>query len=317
MVRAKGSGIGWRTHFLEWTGDENPSQPHEIGESTLNDHKELCQVDGRALRFVSGGRLTLALSVTVDTFTIAELDVLVSPTLKRRVIPLRFVLNTCAIQVELSAFIPVDRGTKRQCVCVYELQSLVDCVETGQAEVVVRSWRMESRNRIDSPRRRIRFATVAGDGRYNEELDLRWNLQVTALDQVAYVERALLPSNHIHVQSRARQARESEQERGLKQALNFFVPYVKEVIANSFSIFNMEKAVRQRIREGHAAWSVLTVRGAWIDPGRFYCSAPTWLPVSVRVHGYASDPLFRRNTTTALFPRNNAAAGLCVGLGLG
>ncbi|KFD61802.1 hypothetical protein M514_10993 [Trichuris suis] len=43
MVRAKGRGIGWRTHFLEWTGDENPSQPHEIGESTLDDHKELCQ----------------------------------------------------------------------------------------------------------------------------------------------------------------------------------------------------------------------------------------------------------------------------------
>ncbi|KFD52045.1 hypothetical protein M514_07027 [Trichuris suis] len=43
MVRAKGSGIGWRTHFLQWTGDENPSQPHEIGESTLDDHKELCQ----------------------------------------------------------------------------------------------------------------------------------------------------------------------------------------------------------------------------------------------------------------------------------
>ncbi|KFD51690.1 hypothetical protein M514_07386 [Trichuris suis] len=44
MVRANdGRGIGWRTHFLEWTGDENPSQPHEIGESTLGDHKELCQ----------------------------------------------------------------------------------------------------------------------------------------------------------------------------------------------------------------------------------------------------------------------------------
>ncbi|KFD60482.1 hypothetical protein M514_09437 [Trichuris suis] len=44
MVRAKGRGIGWRTHFLEWTGDENPSQPHEIGESTTDDHhKELCQ----------------------------------------------------------------------------------------------------------------------------------------------------------------------------------------------------------------------------------------------------------------------------------
>ncbi|KFD57969.1 hypothetical protein M514_01202 [Trichuris suis] len=43
MVRAKGRGIGWRAHFLGWTGDENPSQPHEIGESTLDDHKELCQ----------------------------------------------------------------------------------------------------------------------------------------------------------------------------------------------------------------------------------------------------------------------------------
>ncbi|KFD64170.1 hypothetical protein M514_23659 [Trichuris suis] len=43
MVRAKGRGIGWCTHFLEWKGDENPSQPHEIGESTLDDHKELCQ----------------------------------------------------------------------------------------------------------------------------------------------------------------------------------------------------------------------------------------------------------------------------------
>ncbi|KFD47505.1 hypothetical protein M514_11599 [Trichuris suis] len=32
-----------RTHFLEWMGDENPPQPHEIGESTLDDHKELCQ----------------------------------------------------------------------------------------------------------------------------------------------------------------------------------------------------------------------------------------------------------------------------------
>ncbi|KFD51569.1 hypothetical protein M513_07619 [Trichuris suis] len=43
MVRAKSGGIGWRTHFLEWTGDENPSQPHEIEESALGDHKELCQ----------------------------------------------------------------------------------------------------------------------------------------------------------------------------------------------------------------------------------------------------------------------------------
>ncbi|KFD59094.1 hypothetical protein M514_00257 [Trichuris suis] len=58
----------------------------------------------------------------------------------------------------------------------------------------------------------------------------------------------------------------------------------------------MEKAVRQRIREGHATWSVLTVRGPWLDPGRFYCSTQTWLPVSVRAHGYASGPLFRRNT---------------------
>ncbi|KFD52435.1 hypothetical protein M514_18828 [Trichuris suis] len=29
--------------FLEWTGDENPSQLHEIGEWTLDDHKELCR----------------------------------------------------------------------------------------------------------------------------------------------------------------------------------------------------------------------------------------------------------------------------------
>ncbi|KFD71135.1 hypothetical protein M514_16482 [Trichuris suis] len=43
MVRAKSRRIGWRTDFLEWTGDENPSQPHEIRESTLDDHKELCQ----------------------------------------------------------------------------------------------------------------------------------------------------------------------------------------------------------------------------------------------------------------------------------
>ncbi|KFD55828.1 hypothetical protein M514_03267 [Trichuris suis] len=42
-LEQKAGGIGWRTHFLEWTGDENPSQPHEIGESTLDDHKELCQ----------------------------------------------------------------------------------------------------------------------------------------------------------------------------------------------------------------------------------------------------------------------------------
>ncbi|KFD46540.1 hypothetical protein M513_12591 [Trichuris suis] len=62
------------------------------------------QVDGRALRFVPDGRLTLALSVTVDTITIAELDVLISPPLKRRAIPLRFVLNTCAGQVELCLY---------------------------------------------------------------------------------------------------------------------------------------------------------------------------------------------------------------------
>ncbi|KFD45387.1 hypothetical protein M513_13736 [Trichuris suis] len=67
----------------------------------------------------------------------------------------------------------------------------------------------------------------------------------------------------------------SEQERSLKQALTFFVPYVKEVIVNSCSIFNMEKAVRQRILEGHATLSVLTVRGASLDPGRFYCSTRT------------------------------------------
>ncbi|KFD60122.1 hypothetical protein M514_11381 [Trichuris suis] len=123
----------------------------------------------------SSGRAGLALSVTVDTFTIAELDVLVSPTLKRRVIPLRFVLNTCAIQVELLPLFRLTEGLSIS-VCVYELQPLVHCVETGQAEVVVRSWRMESQNRIDSPRRRIRFATVAGDGWYNEDLDLRWSV---------------------------------------------------------------------------------------------------------------------------------------------
>ncbi|KFD52413.1 hypothetical protein M514_06794 [Trichuris suis] len=47
----KGNGPQWleqkaaesEFHFLEWTGDENPSQPHEIGESTLDDRKELCQ----------------------------------------------------------------------------------------------------------------------------------------------------------------------------------------------------------------------------------------------------------------------------------
>ncbi|KFD46218.1 hypothetical protein M513_12918 [Trichuris suis] len=44
----------------------------------------------RALRFVPDGRLTLALSVRVHTFSIAELHVLVSPTLNRREIPLRF-----------------------------------------------------------------------------------------------------------------------------------------------------------------------------------------------------------------------------------
>ncbi|KFD69408.1 hypothetical protein M514_07954 [Trichuris suis] len=32
---------------------------------------------------------------------------------------------------------------------------------------------MESRNRIDSSRRRVPFANVAADGWYNEELDLR------------------------------------------------------------------------------------------------------------------------------------------------
>ncbi|KFD61297.1 hypothetical protein M514_26545, partial [Trichuris suis] len=142
------------------------------------------------------------------------------------------------------------------------------------------------------------------------------HLQVTALDQVAYVERALLPSNHVHVQSRARQAR-LRTGTWFEAGTEFLRPLCYGVIANSFSIFNMEKAVRQRIREGHATWSVLTVRGAWLDPGRFYCSTRTWLPGSVRVHGYASGPLFRRNTTTALLPRNNAAAGLCVGLGLG
>ncbi|KFD62497.1 hypothetical protein M514_25347 [Trichuris suis] len=96
-------------------------------------------------------------------FTIDELDVLVSPTLKRRAIPLRFVLNTCAVQAELLPLFRLTEGLSVS-VCLYELQSLVHCVETGQAEVVVRSWRMESRNRIDSARRRIRFATVAGDG---------------------------------------------------------------------------------------------------------------------------------------------------------
>ncbi|KFD62152.1 hypothetical protein M514_25637 [Trichuris suis] len=99
--------------------------------------------------------------VTVDRLTIAEVDVSVCPPLKRRVIPLCFVLmDTCA----------------RQCVCVHELQSLVHCLHTGVTEVVVRSWRIESRNRIDSSRRRIPFATVAGDGSYNEELDLRWSV---------------------------------------------------------------------------------------------------------------------------------------------
>ncbi|KFD58830.1 hypothetical protein M513_00523 [Trichuris suis] len=35
----------------------------------------------------------------------------------------------------------------------------------------------------------------------------------------------------------------------------------------------MEKAVRQRIREGHAAWSVLTVRGAWTQE-HYHCIVP-------------------------------------------
>ncbi|KFD48936.1 hypothetical protein M514_10177, partial [Trichuris suis] len=40
----------------------------------------------------------------------------------------------------------------------------------------VRRGQMESRNRIDSSRCRIPFATVAGDGWYNEQLDLRWSV---------------------------------------------------------------------------------------------------------------------------------------------
>ncbi|KFD60357.1 hypothetical protein M514_27467, partial [Trichuris suis] len=58
------------------------------------------------------------------------------------------------------ALIPVDRVTKRECVCasvcVYELLSLVHCLQTVM-EIVVRSWRMESPNRIDSSRRRTPF----------------------------------------------------------------------------------------------------------------------------------------------------------------
>ncbi|KFD56718.1 hypothetical protein M513_02394, partial [Trichuris suis] len=46
--------------------------------------------------------LILALCVTVDRLTIAEVDVSVCPPVKRRVIPLRFVLmDTCAREVEL------------------------------------------------------------------------------------------------------------------------------------------------------------------------------------------------------------------------
>ncbi|KFD50047.1 hypothetical protein M514_09007 [Trichuris suis] len=107
----------------------------------------------------------------VDTFTIAELDVLASSTLKRRVIPLRFVLNTCAIEVELMPSFRLTEGLSVS-VCVSEVQSSVHCVETGQAKVVVRSWRTDSRNRVDCSRRRIPIAAVAGDGWYHEDLNL-------------------------------------------------------------------------------------------------------------------------------------------------
>ncbi|KFD67374.1 hypothetical protein M514_20410, partial [Trichuris suis] len=56
---------------------------------------------------------------------------------------------------------PVDRVTKRECVgasvCVCELLSLVECLQTAVMEIVVRSWRMESPNRIDSSRRQTPF----------------------------------------------------------------------------------------------------------------------------------------------------------------
>ncbi|KFD47687.1 hypothetical protein M513_11478, partial [Trichuris suis] len=63
--------------------------------------------------------------------------------------------------------LPLFRLTEGQgvTVCVYELQSLVHCVETELTKVVVRIWRMESRNRIDSSTRRITFPSVAGGGR--------------------------------------------------------------------------------------------------------------------------------------------------------
>ncbi|KFD47684.1 hypothetical protein M513_11475 [Trichuris suis] len=47
-----------------------------------------------------GKHVDLAVCVTVGRLTIAKLDVPVSPRLKRRVIPLRFVLNTCARQAD-------------------------------------------------------------------------------------------------------------------------------------------------------------------------------------------------------------------------
>ncbi|KFD66219.1 hypothetical protein M514_21506 [Trichuris suis] len=94
----------------------------------------------------------------------------------------------------------------------------------------------------------------------------------------------------------ARGRRGSEQERGLKQALTFFVPYVKEVIADSCSIFNVEKAVRQGIREGHATWSVLTVRGA--EPKNNRACIPNTMPI----HSFVIKACILPLTTYAGYP---------------
>ncbi|KFD45728.1 hypothetical protein M513_13387 [Trichuris suis] len=72
-------------------------------------------------------------------------------------------------------------------------------------KVVVRTWRMESRNRIDSSTRRITFATVAGDGVPRSVPLLHTNSSGPGMSQIQAGSivpherwRSIVPQEHYH-----------------------------------------------------------------------------------------------------------------------
>ncbi|KFD66906.1 hypothetical protein M514_08864, partial [Trichuris suis] len=75
---------------------------------------------------------------------------------------------------------------------------------------------MESRNRIDSSMPRIPFATVAGDGWYNEHLDLRWHDQ--HLSSFNHYNHAISELNGTNTKRRGR-PRKTKPEEAIDEAV--------------------------------------------------------------------------------------------------